>query len=78
MKSGWKTTEFWLGLLALLLPFLGQLADLPFIADNAVAAAVFAGVYAIARALPKAKKAHGDAIVEEAKVLMKGPQVEKP
>ncbi len=69
MKSGIKTSEFWLGLLALALPFVAQLADLPLIADNAVAAAVFAGLYALARAFTKGKDIAGKALVEEAKAL---------
>jgi membrane protein implicated in regulation of membrane protease activity len=79
MKSGIKTSEFWLGLAALLLPILGQVLEMPIVKENAIAAALLAGLYALGRAFVKGKAEAGKALVEEAKALKGEPlDVEKP
>jgi hypothetical protein len=53
MKPGYKTTEFWLTLIAAIQPFIGE----PVSRDKASAIAVLAvGLYSIARGIAKARK----------------------
>jgi hypothetical protein len=50
-KPGWKTTEFWLTLIASVIPFVSAV-PLP---QATVAAAALTGIYTIARGITKAR-----------------------
>ncbi len=78
MKSGWKTTEFWLAIGAVLLIIVDKLLELKVLDGIEQWPAGLAAVYALGRSFLKSSEAKGAAIVEEANVLMRGPQVEKP
>jgi len=53
MKSGIKTTEFWLGLVAVVLPYLNKTLDLGLDAEAIIAAVGTIVAYIVARSAVK-------------------------